>query len=261
VARGGLAIERTGGAGDETFAGTEASRAALRSVLTDAVRSHLLSDVPLGAFLSGGVDSSLVVGLMAEARAAGQDVLDRLRRAGVRRARARAPVAQPLRHRPPRVRRQPDGDRILDAVSHFDEPFADSSAIPTWYVSEMARGTSQWCCPATGVRRVVRAATIATSHTAGPPIAFDRYSRSRSGGSQPLPRHGCAWHARQELPAATSRESQRGRYLGRDSASSVPMKSRVLSAGTSGARSTGPDPETRLARHFDSFSGLRGPAR
>src|SRR4051794_9937343 len=52
---------------EENFRGSEHDAVAqLRRVLTDAVRCHLLSDVPLGAFLSGGIDSSLVVGLMSE---------------------------------------------------------------------------------------------------------------------------------------------------------------------------------------------------
>src|SRR5205823_2767130 len=113
----------------------------LAEVLTDAVRAHLISDVPLGAFLSGGVDSSTVVALMA--RTAGSRVktfsigFDE-------------PAFDELEHAR-RVARQfdtdhhefvvkPDAIDILDRlVAHFDEPFADSSAIPTWYVSEIAR--------------------------------------------------------------------------------------------------------------------------
>src|SRR6185503_7961812 len=113
----------------------------LQNVLADAVGSHLVSDVPLGAFLSGGIDSSVVVGLMAETSGArvktfsigfdepAFDELEHARR-----------VAQHFGTDHHEFVVKPDGVAILDRlVSHFDEPFADSSAIPTWYVSEMAR--------------------------------------------------------------------------------------------------------------------------
>ena len=108
---------------------------------TEAVRLHMVSDVPLGAFLSGGVDSSAVVGLMAGASdrpvktfSIGFDepAYDELEH-------ARTVAAHfGTEHHEFVVR--PDGLGILDQmIEHFDEPFADSSAIPTWYVSEMAR--------------------------------------------------------------------------------------------------------------------------
>lgn len=126
----------------ETFRGTSEEAAEhLRFVLADAVRSHMVSDVPLGAFLSGGVDSSAIVGLMAELSdrpvktfSIGFDEpqYDELEHARV--------VARLFDTEHHEFVVRPDGLAILDGlIEHFDEPFADSSAIPTWYVSEMAR--------------------------------------------------------------------------------------------------------------------------
>ena len=126
----------------ESFRGTEQEAAeALRHVLADAVRSHMVSDVPLGAFLSGGVDSSAVVGLMAEASPRPVQTFsigfDEPRFDELDHART---VARHFGTDHHEFLVRPDGLSILDTlVSHFDEPFADSSAIPTWYVSEIAR--------------------------------------------------------------------------------------------------------------------------
>ena len=118
------------------------TRPRMRSRACSPTRSsHMVSDVPLGAFLSGGVDSSLVVGLMARASSRPVktfsigfdepqfDELEHARR-----------VAQHFGTEHHEFVVRPDGLSILDRlIGHFDEPFADSSAIPTWYVSEMAR--------------------------------------------------------------------------------------------------------------------------
>ena len=113
----------------------------LRAVLQDAVRSHLMSEVPLGAFLSGGIDSSLVVGLMAQSSA--QPVrtfsigFDDPRYDELEHARM---VARHFATDHHEFVVRPDALSIIDdIIAHFDEPFGDSSAIPTWYVSELAR--------------------------------------------------------------------------------------------------------------------------
>jgi asparagine synthase (glutamine-hydrolysing) len=129
-------------AADEPFQGSEEEAVeGLRRVLRDAVSSHMMSDVPLGAFLSGGVDSSAVVALMAQASARpvktfsiGFDdpAFDELEHART--------VARHFNTDHHEFVVKPDGLSILGGlISHFDEPFADSSAIPTWYVSEIAR--------------------------------------------------------------------------------------------------------------------------
>ena len=116
-------------------------RSALLAQLRDAVRSHLVSDVPIGAFLSGGVDSSIVVALMAEATpepvktfSIGFDdpAHDELEKARIV-ARQYGTDHHELVVDPGAV------DEVLPALaSHFGEPFADSSALPTYYVSGLA---------------------------------------------------------------------------------------------------------------------------
>ncbi|PEQ10624.1 asparagine synthetase B [Novosphingobium sp. PC22D] len=117
--------------------------AELVHLLRDAVTSRMVADVPLGAFLSGGVDSSSVVALMAEASAnpvktcsIGFDVA-----AVDETSHARA-IAQRFGtdHRERLV--SPDDFALSERLAAmFDEPFADASALPTLRVCELARET------------------------------------------------------------------------------------------------------------------------
>ena len=109
--------------------------------LREAVRSRMVADVPLGAFLSGGVDSSAVVAFMAEAsRGAVETCSIGFDEADHDETRWAAQVAAlfATNHRSRIVAADDFGliDTLADA---FDEPFADASAIPTYRVSELAR--------------------------------------------------------------------------------------------------------------------------
>jgi asparagine synthase (glutamine-hydrolysing) len=113
----------------------------LRETLTEAVRLRLRSDVPLGAFLSGGVDSTIITGLMqqlSEQRiktfSIGFSVQQFDERAYAREAAAKLKTD----HHEFVV--DPSAVQMLPRLTwHYDEPFADSSAIPTMYLSEWTR--------------------------------------------------------------------------------------------------------------------------
>ncbi|HJS73862.1 MAG TPA: asparagine synthase C-terminal domain-containing protein, partial [Vicinamibacteria bacterium] len=112
----------------------------LRETLASAVRSQMMSEVPLGAFLSGGIDSSTVVALMAEASSRPVKTFNIAFREGSydesRYAREIASLFG-TEHREETL--SPDVAALFDRlVVHLDEPFADVSLFPTYLVSEVA---------------------------------------------------------------------------------------------------------------------------
>jgi asparagine synthase (glutamine-hydrolysing) len=115
----------------------------LRVLLRDSVRAHLLSDVPVGVLLSGGVDSSALTALAAEQTSGplhtfsigfAEESYDELAKARI--------VAQRFGTEHHELRLSPNIVELFPAVAEsFDEPFADDAAIPTYLVSELAAKT------------------------------------------------------------------------------------------------------------------------
>ncbi len=113
----------------------------VRGMVCEATRVRLMSDVPLGAFLSGGIDSSAIVGMMSR-------VMDRpvstcsigfdVKEYDESQFAQRIAKLFGAEHHESVVR--PSAVEIVNKLAwHFDEPFADSSAVPTYYVSKVAR--------------------------------------------------------------------------------------------------------------------------
>ncbi|WP_272972283.1 asparagine synthase (glutamine-hydrolyzing) [Alteromonas australica] len=119
----------------------ETHKAQLKGLLEKVTKQRMVSDVPLGAFLSGGVDSSGVVAMMAQASETpvktctiGFDNKD------FNEADFAREIAEKYKteHHEYTVH-QNVADRLEHIVSFFDEPFADPSLVPTFFVSELAR--------------------------------------------------------------------------------------------------------------------------
>ena len=109
--------------------------------LRSGVASRMVADVPLGAFLSGGVDSSSVVALMAQASAAPVNTCTiGFDDAGLDESTHAARVAElfATNHRQ-RIVGTEDYEHVGALAAMFDEPFADASALPTWRVAQLAR--------------------------------------------------------------------------------------------------------------------------
>jgi asparagine synthase (glutamine-hydrolysing) len=162
-------------AGADVMPETEAIER-LRAELTEAVRLRLRSDVPLGAFLSGGMDSAAVLALMTRLSARpvqtftigfGDPVYDE-----VDDARATA-VHFGADHHEQIV--TPDCVHVAETLAvHYDEPFADASAIPTFYVSALARRHVTVCLTGDGGDELFAGYTPygdALSRVGSPPLA------------------------------------------------------------------------------------------
>jgi asparagine synthase (glutamine-hydrolysing) len=217
--------------------GAEPLAAELREVLRDSIRAHLVSDVPVGVLLSGGVDSGGITALAA-AESAGplktfsigfeESGFDEL--AGARLVAERYGTDHhELVVRPDAV------DLLPKLVESFDEPFGDSSALPTYLVSQLASGEVKVALSGEGgdelfggyhtyvadllAPRVGRLATLAAPLIEALPsndkkVGFDYKAKrfARAAALPPLERH----HAWKEIFTAPGRTALIGDNPGFD---------------------------------------------
>ncbi|HEB02282.1 MAG TPA: asparagine synthase (glutamine-hydrolyzing) [Nitrospirae bacterium] len=132
-------------AGGPLISELEEAKAMVRASITDAVRSHMVSDVPYGAFLSGGIDSSIIVGLMAEVSpqpvktfSIGYEGFGMFDETGYAREVASFHSTE---HHEFKLSYRDILDVIPTVLDGLDEPFADWSIFPTYLVSRETRGS------------------------------------------------------------------------------------------------------------------------
>jgi asparagine synthase (glutamine-hydrolysing) len=216
----------------------------IRERIRAAVRSRMISDVPLGAFLSGGIDSSTVVAAMAEASS---EPVKTFSIGFEEEEHSELPNARLIAERfgtdHSELVIRPDVVSILPKVArHYGEPFADPSAVPSFYVSEMAR----------------RAVTVALNGDGGDEsfagynhyLTAARTDRIAGGLPGPVRRAIGSVAGRSALHGEPARALNRARRLGRYLA---------LDRGTRYARTmTTISPELRATLYADEFAAEAG---
>ena len=224
----------------------------LDATISEAVRLRLIADVPLGAFLSGGIDSSLIVAHMV--RHAGGSVKSfavGFSEGDYDESCHAAAVAEVLgtEHRGERV--TPDAIAVLPhLVAAYDEPYGDASAIPTYYLSRSTR----------------QHVTVALSGDGGDELFF---GYTRYAQSQTLSRWGdLASPVGRRLARAVSRLLPRGTYIGRalDRLSHTDAELYLHALGFSSVHlslltptvreALGPAAAQRVATQFDRYGEL-----
>jgi asparagine synthase (glutamine-hydrolysing) len=112
-----------------------------RELMTDAVRSRMVADVPLGAFLSGGIDSSIVVALMARLQEEPVKTFSiGFKESSYNELEYARAVARQYGTEHHEYTIEADALELTEKlIDHFDEPFGDFSIFPTYLVSKMAR--------------------------------------------------------------------------------------------------------------------------
>jgi asparagine synthase (glutamine-hydrolysing) len=174
-------------------------RTTLRETLTESVRLRMRSDVPIGAFLSGGIDSTITAGVM-------QSLSDRpIHTFSIgfpvpqfdERSYAREAAAHLKTNHHEYVVEPSALESLPKLTWHYDEPFGDSSAIPTRYLAEVTR----------------REVTVALSGDGGDELfaGYDRYDAVRLASRiDRLPhwlRGVFAWNLWQQLPTSTNQRA------------------------------------------------------
>ncbi len=119
----------------------EEAKSSLLEKIAEATRIRLCSDVPLGCFLSGGVDSSTIVAMMSQYSSTPVKTFSiGFKEGEYNETQYARTVAEKFDTEHHEFIVEPDAIEILpDLVKHYGEPYGDSSALPTWYLSKMTR--------------------------------------------------------------------------------------------------------------------------